>query len=51
MGKTKINSPRHDRMPYAFYVAAMPTDAVDAKKKYTLAYIKPQPEPTPVTPE
>lgn len=32
-------------------VAVKPTDAVDAKKEYTLAYITPQPEPTPVTPE
>ena len=32
-------------------VAVKPTDAVDAKKEYTLAYIAPQPEPTPVTPE
>lgn len=32
-------------------VAVKPTDAVDAKKEYTLAYVSPQPEPTPVTPE
>ena len=32
-------------------VAVKPTDAVDAKKEYQLAYITPQPEPTPVTPE
>ena len=32
-------------------VAVKPTDAVDAKKEYTLAYVKPQPEPTPVEPE
>ena len=32
-------------------VAVKPTDAVDAKKEYALAYITPQPEPTPVTPE
>ena len=32
-------------------VAVKPTDAVDAKKEYSLAYITPQPEPTPVTPE
>jgi hypothetical protein len=32
-------------------VAVKPTDAVDAKKEYALAYVSPQPEPTPVTPE
>ena len=32
-------------------VAVKPTDAVDAKKEYSLAYITPQPEPTPVVPE
>ena len=32
-------------------VAVKPTDAVDAKKKYALANVKPQPEPTPVEPE
>ena len=32
-------------------VAVKPTDAVDAKKEYALAYITPQPEPTPVEPE
>ena len=32
-------------------VAVKPTDAVDAKKEYSLAYITPQPEPTPVEPE
>ena len=32
-------------------VAVKPTDAVDAKKEYALAYVTPQPEPTPVTPE
>ena len=51
MAKTKIIIPRIDRMPYAFYVAVKPTDAVDAKKKYALANVKPQPEPTPVEPE
>lgn len=32
-------------------VAVKPTDAVDAKKEYQLAYVSQQPEPTPVTPE
>lgn len=32
-------------------VAVKPTDAVDAKKEYALAYVSPQPEPTPVEPE
>lgn len=32
-------------------VAVKPTDAVNAKKEYTLLYVTPQPEPTPVVPE